>query len=89
MYQQHMLMKIRKTVWKFTLSKYHDRCLASFKHPKLPINIKIPVTLQQIVYICMTALSPNPGVTTCGTPDFESMNYLCCVKFGNKWLCLN
>ena len=24
---------------------------ASFKHPKLPISIKIPVTLWQIVYI--------------------------------------
>ena len=31
----------------------------SFKHPKLPISTKIPVTLQQIVYICMTAVSPN------------------------------
>ena len=27
----------------------------SFKHPKLLISIKIPVTLLQIVYICMTA----------------------------------
>ena len=27
----------------------------SFKHPELPISIKIPVTLLQIVYICMTA----------------------------------
>ena len=33
--------------------------LASFKHPKLIISIKIPVTLRQIVYICMTAISPN------------------------------
>ena len=31
---------------------------ASFKHPKLPISIEIPVTLQQIVSIYMTALSP-------------------------------
>ena len=31
----------------------------SFKHPKLPICIKIPVTLLQVVYICMTAISPN------------------------------
>ena len=31
----------------------------SFKHPKLPISIKITATLLQIVYICMTALSPN------------------------------
>ena len=27
--------------------------------PLLPIGIKIPVTLLQIVYICMTAISPN------------------------------
>ena len=32
---------------------------ASFKHPKLPISIKIPVTLLQIVYICMTAIFMN------------------------------
>ena len=31
----------------------------SFKHPKLPISIKIPVTLLQIVYICMTSISPH------------------------------
>ena len=32
---------------------------ASFKHLKLPISIKIPVTIWQIVYIDMTAISPN------------------------------
>ena len=33
---------------------------AAFKYPKLPISsTKIPVTLLQIVYICMTAISPN------------------------------
>ena len=32
---------------------------ASFKHLKLPISIKIPVTVSQIVYIYMTAISPN------------------------------
>ena len=31
----------------------------SFKYPKLPISIKIPVTLMQIVNICMTAISPK------------------------------
>ena len=35
----------------------------SFKHPKLPISIEIPVTLLQNVYIRMTA-------------KFEFMNYL-------------
>ena len=39
---------------------------ASFKLPSLPISIKIPVTLLQIVYIYMTAISPN----------LSSMNYL-------------
>ena len=39
---------------------YQVSCpLRLFKHPKLPISIKIPVTLLQIVYICMTAISPN------------------------------
>ena len=32
---------------------------ASFKHHKLPISIKIPVTIWQIVYTYMTAKSPN------------------------------
>ena len=59
MYLQHMLLKIRKTIWKFTLVKYHAIVFASFKHPKLPISIKIPVALLQIVYVCITAISPN------------------------------
>ena len=55
-YLQHMLLKIRKkTIWKFTFSIV----FTSFKHPKLPISIKIPITLLQIVYICMTAISKN------------------------------
>ena len=36
----------------------------SLKHPKLPISFKIPVTLLQIVYICMTAISPNSSSWT-------------------------
>ena len=28
----------------------------SFKHPKLPTSIKIPVILLQFFYICMTAI---------------------------------
>ena len=35
--------------------------MSSFKHLKLAINIKIPVTILQIVYINMTAISPNPN----------------------------
>ena len=57
MYQQHMLLKLRKLILKFTLYKYHVHWLSSFQHPKLPINIKIPVTIWQIVY--MTVISPN------------------------------
>ena len=41
-----------KSTYSFTLS-------ASFKHPKLPISFKTPVALLQIVYIFMTAKSPN------------------------------
>ena len=33
--------------------------LASFKHLELPISIKMSVTILQIVYVCMTVLSPN------------------------------
>ena len=33
--------------------------LTSFKHLKLPVSIKIPFTLLQIVYTCMTAISLN------------------------------
>ena len=38
--------------------------LTSFKHPKLPISIEIPVTLLQIVYICMTATRISPNSTS-------------------------
>ena len=64
-YLQHMLMQIRKkTAWKFTFSKHHVHCLNLFKHSELPISIKIPVTLLLIVYICMTAISPNSSSWT-------------------------
>ena len=51
MYQQHMLLKLRKPILKYTLNKYHVHWLSPFKHLKLPISIKIPVTILQIVYI--------------------------------------
>ena len=38
---------------------FHVSCPLSL--PLLNISIKIPVTLLQIVYICMTAISPNSG----------------------------
>ena len=36
MYQQHMLLKLRKPILKYTLNKYHVLWLSSFKHLKLP-----------------------------------------------------
>ena len=53
-YQQHMLLKLRKPILKYTLNKYWVHWLSSIKHLNLPISIKIPVTLWQIVYIYMT-----------------------------------
>ena len=59
MYQQLMLLKLRKPILKYTLNKYHVHCLSAFKHLKLPISIKIPFTIWQIAYSYMTAISPN------------------------------
>ena len=59
MYQQHMLLKLRKPFLKNTLNKYQVHWPSSFKHLKLPISIKIPVAIRQIVYINMTAIPPN------------------------------
>ena len=42
-----MLLKLRKPILKYTLNKYHVHWLSSFKHLKLPISIKIPVTIWQ------------------------------------------
>ena len=58
-YQQHMLLKLMRPVLKYTLNKYHVHWLSPFKHIKLPISIKIPVTIWQIVYIYMPTISPN------------------------------
>ena len=41
MYQQHMLLKLRKPFLKYTLNKYHVHWLSSFKHLKLLISIKM------------------------------------------------
>ena len=54
MYQQHVT-EIKETFFE----KYTKHWLSSFKHLKLPISIKIPVTIWQIVNIYMTAISPN------------------------------
>ena len=59
MYQQHMSLKLRKPILKYTLNKYHIYWLFFLKHLNLSISIKIPVTLLQIVYIYMPSKSPN------------------------------
>ena len=45
MCQQHMLLKLRKPILKYTLNKYHVHWLSPFKHLKLQTSIKIPVTI--------------------------------------------
>ena len=66
----------------------------SFKHPKLQISIKIPVTLLQIVYICMTAISMNYLFANLLVAWLQIvryrfiLKYSCQMKWGillNKW----
>ena len=60
MYLQHMLLKISiKLFGNLHFPSIMFIVLTSFKHPKLLLKIKIPVTLQQFVYICMTAILLN------------------------------
>ena len=54
MYQQHMLLKLRKPIFKKTLTDIMSIGFASFKHLKLPVSTKIPVTIWQIVYSFFT-----------------------------------
>ena len=50
----------KETSFKFKLKlSIMSIAFAYFKHLKLPISIRIPVTILQIVYICMTAIAPN------------------------------
>ena len=63
---------------------------ASFKLPKLPISIKVPVALQQIAYICMAAISmdylfANLVVVHCAVPRFSTI--CCSVQFGSHLNC--
>ena len=62
MYLQHIYLKIRKTILKFTfIPSTMSIVFESIKHLKLQISIEIPVTILQIVYICMTATSSKSG----------------------------
>ena len=45
--------------FKLRLPSIMSIVLSSFKNPKLPISMKIPVALLQIVYICMAAISSH------------------------------
>ena len=47
------------TEFKETYFEIHSTSIVSFKHLKLPNSIKIPVTIWQIDYNAMTAISPN------------------------------
>ena len=64
MYQQYMLLKLRKPILKYTLSKYHVHWISSFKH--LKISIKIPVTI-----FMANCLYLHEGYIT----KFDFMNY--------------
>ena len=61
----YVTVKRKKTIWKFTYFKYHVHCLYLFKHPKLPISIKIPVTTATYLYLHDRFIS-----------KLEIMNYL-------------
>ena len=55
--QQHMLLKLRKPILKYTLNKYHVHWLSSFKHLKLPISIVCLFDL--ILYVPSTIFQLN------------------------------
>ena len=59
MYLQHYVNENKENYLVYTYTVLCPLSLRLFKHPKLPISIKISVTLRQIVKICMTAISPN------------------------------
>ena len=57
---QHMLLKIRRKLFGNShFPSIKSIAFTSFKHLNLPISIKILVITWQIVYIYMTAISPN------------------------------
>ena len=55
----------KKTILKFTFIPSTMSIVFVFsKHLELPISIKIYVTIMKIVYICMSATSPNSSLST-------------------------
>ena len=50
--------EIKETYFEIYTKQVSCPLAFSFKHLKLPISIKLPVTIWQIVYIYMTAISP-------------------------------
>ena len=65
MYQQHMLLKLRKPILKYTLNKYHVHWLSSFKHLKLPIS----------TYKMANCIYFHDSYIT----KFDFTNYACCM----------
>ena len=53
-----MRTEIKETYFEIYTKQASCPLAFSFKHLKLPISVKIPVTIWQIVYIYMTAISP-------------------------------
>ena len=51
--------EIKETYFEIYTNQVPVHWLSSFKHLKLPISIKIPVTIWQIADINMTAISQN------------------------------
>ena len=56
MYLQHVTENKEENFGNLHFPSIMSVVFTSFKHSKLPISIKSPVTLLQIVYICMTAI---------------------------------
>ena len=77
-YQQHMLLKLRKPILKYTLSKYHVHWLSSFKHLKLPISIEIPVTTVNLSHPNVNYPKVLGYSKTMDSPDFFPI--ICCNK---------
>ena len=52
----------KKNYYEIYISSTMSIVFASFKHLQLPISIKIPFTILQILYICMAATSLNSSL---------------------------
>ena len=64
MYQQHLLLKLRKPILKYTLNKYHVHWLSSFK------NLKLPISINTCHYMANCLFLHDSSIT-----KFDFMNY--------------